>query len=136
MSGSNQHLPPSVKRSASSISNSADAVFPAEPGLFYEDVAVFAEQVQQALNQTLLPAPVSAKRPKVETLDADGETATLLDNPDLSFVSLPLVSPHRLNYRFTIEPDNSVFIIARKSYLLLKKTLLDLNTDKYSGMYL
>ncbi|KAJ3378967.1 hypothetical protein HDU84_007151 [Entophlyctis sp. JEL0112] len=136
MSGSNQHLPPSVKRSASSISNSADAVFPAQPGLSYEDVAVFAQQVQQALNQTLLPASVSAKRPKVETLDADGEIATLLDNPDLSFVSLPLVSPHKLNYRFKVAPDNSVFVIARKSYLLLKKALLDLNTDDYAGIYL
>ncbi|KAJ3340403.1 hypothetical protein HDU83_007091 [Entophlyctis luteolus] len=136
MSGSNQHLPPPVKRSASSISNSADAVFPAPPGLSYKNVAVFAQQVQQALDQTLLPASVSAKRAKVETLDADGEIATLLDNPDLSFVSLPLVSPHKLNYPLEVAPDNSVFVIVRKSYLLLKEALLELNTDDYAGLYL
>ncbi|KAJ3336361.1 hypothetical protein HDU83_009476, partial [Entophlyctis luteolus] len=136
MSSSNQHRPPAVKRSASSISTSS-AVFPALPGLSFDDVAVFAHQVQEALNQTLSSTPVSAKRPKVETqLDDGDENVTLLDDPDISFVSLPLVSPHQLNYRFKVASDESVFIVTRSPYLVLKKALIDLDLKVYSGMYL
>ncbi|KAJ3192119.1 hypothetical protein HDU82_003313, partial [Entophlyctis luteolus] len=136
MSSRNQHRPPAVKRSASSISTSS-AVFPALPGLSFDDVAVFAHQVQEALNQTLSSPPVSAKRPKVETqLDDGDENVTLLDDPDISFVSLPLVSPHRLSYRFKVASDESVFIVTRNPYLVLKKALIDLDLKAYSGMYL
>ena len=138
MSSSNQHIPPAVKRSASSISNSAEALFPKLPDLSYEDVADFAHQVQEALNQTLLATPGSKKQPTVVRTQViiGQETMTLLDDPDVSFVYLPLISPHRLSYRFSIADGNSVFVVSRKPYRVLKEALLGLNTEVYSGIYL
>ena len=52
-----------------------------------------------------------------------------------SFMFLPLISPHQLQQRFNVDDDNSVLVVARKSYLVLKEELENLKKRDYSGIY-
>ncbi|KAJ3079147.1 hypothetical protein HK100_010497, partial [Physocladia obscura] len=138
MSSSNQHRPSPKKSSASSPSDILVAPFPALPGLSFEQVVDFAHQVQEALSQTLLPPADSAKQSKLDPqFNMGGDTAlSVLDDPSVSSLSLLLVSPHQLNYRFSVALDNSVFVIFRKPYLAMKMAFVKLDIKKYSGIYL
>jgi hypothetical protein len=48
---------------------------------------------------------------------------------------LPLISPHKLQYRFTFKEDESVHFIMRRSYTSLKEQVLGLDCRKYNGIY-
>jgi hypothetical protein len=85
--------------------------FPPSPKVFsFENTANFAKLSQLAL-----------------------ASITYFNRP---FLHLPLISPHRLQPdRFGVS-ENKVFVIQRKSYAQLKALLKNVNTTKYSGIYL
>jgi hypothetical protein len=117
MSSSNEHRPIPVRRSVSSNP------FPSLPAFSFNEVVIFAQLVQDSLNHALEPPIVSV-------------TGTKAPTPLRSSLYLPLVTPNQPNYRLSVADDNSVFVVCRKSYLVLKDALLRLNIRKYSGMYL
>ena len=48
---------------------------------------------------------------------------------------LPLISPHQLQQRFSVGDDDSVFVVMRNAYSMLKDEVDNLNNRKYSGIY-
>ena len=55
--------------------------------------------------------------------------------PGKSFVFLPFISPHQLQSRFNVSEDNSVLVLARKSYPVLKLQVDSLNNKRFCGIY-
>ena len=55
--------------------------------------------------------------------------------PGQSFIFLPLISPHQLQQRFNVGEDESVLVVATKSYPALKDQVNSLDNKKYSGLY-
>ena len=54
----------------------------------------------------------------------------------LAYLFLPLISPNQLQQRFNVGEDDSVLVVARKSYPILKKQVDSLNHKKFSGIYI
>jgi hypothetical protein len=57
-------------------------------------------------------------------------------SPTISSVFLPLISPHRLQRRFHVGVDDSVLVIMRTSYPILKKVVDNFNGKGYLGLHL
>jgi hypothetical protein len=82
--------------------------FPCLPGLSFDSVSSFALESQLALRSV---------------------------NFSEKSLFLPLISPHRPQVeRFKIK-EGSIFIVVRNSYSHLKKDILSINYDEYSGIY-
>jgi hypothetical protein len=56
-------------------------------------------------------------------------------SPNATSLFLPLISPHKLQQRFCVGDDDSVFVVMRNAYSKLKDELDNLNYRKYSGIY-
>ena len=108
---SRNHQPNLKKRQYSEV----DPEFTSLPGLPLNDAKVFAQKSQEALLSVQKALPANTF-------------------PGNSFVFLPLISPHRLQQRFKVK-ENSVFIVARKAYTLLKDDVFSLNLEDYCGLY-
>ncbi|XJO77866.1 hypothetical protein BDV3_002391 [Batrachochytrium dendrobatidis] len=109
---SNKHQPNLGKRPHSEVTPE----FPSLPSLSFAAVQEFAGKSQEAL--------VSVQESLV------GATF-----PGSSSLFLPLISPHQLQQRFNVADDDSVLVVIRKSYPLLKSEIISLNNKKYSGIY-
>ena len=55
--------------------------------------------------------------------------------PGKSSIFLPLISPHKLQQRFNVGDDDSVLVLVRKSYPLLKSDVDSLNLEEHCGLY-
>jgi hypothetical protein len=88
----------------------ASPEFPHLPYISLEATVAFAVKSQEALSSV----------PTIST--------------NLASLFLPLISPHQLQQRFNIGDDNSVHVVMRKSYPLLKHEVDTLNR-KYPGIY-
>ena len=109
---SSKHLPNPRKRPISEV----DAEFPSLPMKSFEATIEFAKKSQEALQSV------------GKGLSSAGFSGT-------SSLFLPLISPNQLQHRFDVGEDDSVFVMVRKSYPLLKQEVDSLNVRKYSGMY-
>ncbi|ORY38883.1 hypothetical protein BCR33DRAFT_720533 [Rhizoclosmatium globosum] len=134
MSSNNEHRPrPAMKRSINFVA--AETPFPPHSGvLSLSQVVEFAHQSQTAINRTFAITERAKRRKGASNLVLD-HILPALDDPRTSF-SLPLVTPHRLNQRFAVAQDNSVFTVFRKSYTALKTAFLEMDTDIYLGFLL
>ena len=109
-----KHQPKSVKRLISDV----EPEFPSLPtSLNFPAVQEFARKSQEAL--------VSVKK----SLQID------VLFPGHPSIFLPLLSPHRLQQRFNVADDDSVLVVIRKSYPLLKSEIISLNNKNSSGIY-
>ncbi|OAJ44408.1 hypothetical protein BDEG_27636 [Batrachochytrium dendrobatidis JEL423] len=108
---SNKHQPNLGKRPHSEVTPE----FPSLPSLSFAAVQEFAGKSQEAL-VSVQESLVGATFPG-------------------SSLFLPLISPHQLQQRFNVADDDSVLVVIRKSYPLLKSEIISLNNKKYSGIY-
>ena len=102
-----KHQPNSKKRRIIQ----ATPEFPSFSVFSLEDVVEFAKKSQQA----------------VESVDFSANSTSLF---------LPLITPHRLQYRLTVDKDQSVFVVIRNEYSKLKEVVDNLNNNGYSGIYI
>lgn len=107
---STKHQPNLRKRPHSEV----EPEFPSIPILSFVAAQEFAGKSQEAL--------LSVQQ---------GLSATF---PGSSSIFLPLISPHQLQQRFKVK-ENSVFVVVRKSYTLLKDDVLSLNLEDCCGLY-
>ncbi|KAJ2995810.1 hypothetical protein HDV02_000387 [Globomyces sp. JEL0801] len=110
---STKHQPNLRKRPHSEV----EPEFPSLPILSFSAAQKFARKSQKAL--------VSIQ----QGLSLVGATF-----PGSSSIFLPLISPHQLQERFKVK-ENSVFVVIRKSYTLLKDDVFSLNPEEYCGIY-
>ena len=95
----------------------SDPEFPCLPQRSFADVKEFADKSQKAL--------LSVQK-GLAGVEFPGETS----------IFLPLISSNQLQERFIVDEDDSVFVLVRKSYSLLKDEINSLNLRKCCGLYL
>ncbi|KAI8895287.1 hypothetical protein BC833DRAFT_529645, partial [Globomyces pollinis-pini] len=106
---SSKHQPNPRKRPYSEV----DPPFPSLPRPYFKNVQEFAKESQKAL--------VSVQQ---------GHSAF----PGNTSIFLPLISPHQLPYKFKVK-ESSVFVMVRKSYVVLKDDINSLNLEENCGLY-